>query len=79
MKYQDDIIAEVWKNRETYAARHHHNLHEIVADLQKLRDMLFVHKNVVIHVTGGADEIAAVEQRIGAFLGQLPEGIMCSQ
>jgi len=35
MKYQDEIIAEVWKNREAYAARHHHNLHEIVADLQE--------------------------------------------
>ena len=35
MKYQDEIIAEVWKNREAYAARHHHDLHEIVADLQK--------------------------------------------
>ena len=35
MKYQDDIIAEVWKNRDSYAERHHHNLHEIVADLQK--------------------------------------------
>ena len=35
MKYQDEIIAEVWRNRDAYAARHHHDLHEIVADLQK--------------------------------------------
>ena len=35
MKYQDEIIVDVWKNRESYAARHHHDLHEIVADLQK--------------------------------------------
>ena len=41
MKYQDEIIAEVWKNRETYAARHHHNLHEIVADLQKRQQAPF--------------------------------------
>ena len=41
MKYQDEIIAEVWKNRETYAARHHHNLHEIVADLQKRQQTPF--------------------------------------
>jgi len=33
--YQDEIIVEVWKNRERYAKEHHHNLHEIVADLQK--------------------------------------------
>jgi hypothetical protein len=35
MKYQDEIITEVWDNRERYAARHHHDLHEIVADLHK--------------------------------------------
>lgn len=33
--YQDEIIAEVWKNRDAYAKRHHHNLHEIVVNLQK--------------------------------------------
>ena len=33
--YQDEIIAEVWKNRDAYAKRHHHNLHEIVIDMQK--------------------------------------------
>lgn len=32
--YQDEIIAEVWKNRDSYTAKHHHNLTEIVADLQ---------------------------------------------
>ena len=32
--YKDDIIAEVWRNREEYAAEHHHSLDEIVADLQ---------------------------------------------
>lgn len=32
--YRDEIIAEVWKNRDAYAATHHHNLAEIVADLQ---------------------------------------------
>lgn len=41
MKYQDEIITEVWKNRETYAARHHNNLHEIVADLQKRQQSPF--------------------------------------
>jgi len=32
--YEDEIISEVWKTRELYAERHHHNLREIVADLQ---------------------------------------------
>ncbi len=33
--YKDEIIADVWKNREAYAVRHHHSLSEIVSDLQK--------------------------------------------
>ncbi|MDU9050217.1 MAG: hypothetical protein Q3M30_15330 [Candidatus Electrothrix sp. Rat3] len=32
--YQDEIITEVWKNRDSYTAKHHHSLAEIVADLQ---------------------------------------------
>ena len=35
MIYQDEVIAEVWKNREAYARRHGHDLHKIVADLKK--------------------------------------------
>ena len=41
MKYQDEIITEVWKNREAYAARHHHDLREIIADLQKRQQKPF--------------------------------------
>ena len=33
--YHDEIIEEVWKNREALAKRCHHNLHEIVLDLQR--------------------------------------------
>lgn len=32
--YKDEIIAEVWRNRDAYAEKHHHSLAEIVADLQ---------------------------------------------
>ena len=32
--YKDEIIAEVWRNRDSYAEEHHHNLAEMVADLQ---------------------------------------------
>jgi hypothetical protein len=31
--YQDEIIQEVWRNREALARRCHHNLHEIVLEL----------------------------------------------
>lgn len=34
MIYRDEIITEVWKNRDTYAAKHHNNLSEMVADLR---------------------------------------------
>ena len=32
--HKDEIIAEVWRNRDAYAEKHHHNLTEIVVDLQ---------------------------------------------
>ena len=35
MSYRDEIIAEVWRNRDTYAAQHHNNLNEMVADLRE--------------------------------------------
>jgi len=33
--YRDEIISEVWRIRDAYAAEMHHDLKEIVADLQK--------------------------------------------
>ena len=33
--YQDEVIADVWKNREAYAKKHHHSLKEIVADMKR--------------------------------------------
>lgn len=35
MIYRDEIIAEVWRNRDSYAAQHHNNLSEMVADLRE--------------------------------------------
>ncbi len=32
--YKDEILAEVWRNRDAYAEEHHHSLDEMVADLQ---------------------------------------------
>ena len=32
--YRDEIIAEVWRNRDAYAAEHHYSLGEMVADLR---------------------------------------------
>ena len=32
--HKDEIITEVWRNRDNYAEKHHHNIAEIVADLQ---------------------------------------------
>ncbi len=31
--YKDEIIEELWKQREAYAAEHNHDLHAIVNDL----------------------------------------------
>ena len=35
--YQDEIIAEVWKNRDAYAAQHNNDIARIAADLRKLQ------------------------------------------
>jgi len=32
--YKDEIIAEVWRNRDAYAKKYHYNLDEMVADLR---------------------------------------------
>lgn len=32
--YNDEIITEVWRNRDAYTEAHHHNLEAIVADLR---------------------------------------------
>jgi len=33
--YTDEIIEEVWRNRDAYVRKHHNNLDEIVDDLRK--------------------------------------------
>ena len=33
--YKDEIIAEVWKNRDAYAAQHNNDIARIVADIRK--------------------------------------------
>ncbi len=36
--YHDEIIEEVWKNREILAKRCHHSLHEVVVDMQRRQE-----------------------------------------
>jgi hypothetical protein len=33
--YKDEIIAEIWRNRDAYTEKHHHDLAAMVADLQQ--------------------------------------------
>ncbi|MBN2130847.1 MAG: hypothetical protein JW741_15200 [Sedimentisphaerales bacterium] len=33
--YKDEIIAEVWRNREAYVEQHEHDLKRIVQDLRR--------------------------------------------
>ena len=35
--YEDEIIAEVWRNRDAYAAQHNNDIARIAADLRKLQ------------------------------------------
>jgi hypothetical protein len=34
----DEIIAEVWRNRDAYAKKHRNNLDDIVEDLRKFQE-----------------------------------------
>ncbi len=36
--YRDEIIAEVWRNRDAYVEEHNHSLEEIVADLRRRQE-----------------------------------------
>ncbi len=36
--YRDEIIAEVWRNRDAYVEEHHHDLEEIVTDLRRRQE-----------------------------------------
>ena len=33
--YKDEIIAEIWRNRDAYARKHNFDLDAIIADLRK--------------------------------------------
>ncbi|MCK5197948.1 MAG: hypothetical protein KAR21_06340 [Spirochaetales bacterium] len=33
--YTDEIISEVWRNRDAYVQKHHNDFDEIVADLRR--------------------------------------------
>jgi len=33
--YRDEVIEEVWRIRDEYVERHHHDLDEIVEDLRR--------------------------------------------
>ncbi len=33
--YNDNVIKEVWVNRDAYTELHHHDINEIIADLRK--------------------------------------------
>lgn len=39
--YSDEIISDVWKNREEYARKHKHSLQAIVCDLKKRQEQPF--------------------------------------
>jgi len=36
--YKDDIIAEVWRNRDAYVKEHHYDLDEIIEDLRRRQE-----------------------------------------
>jgi hypothetical protein len=47
----DEIIAEVWRNRDAYARAHHNSLNEMVADLRRRQEL---HPGRVVDRSAGA-------------------------
>ncbi|VFN00384.1 MAG: hypothetical protein BECKG1743D_GA0114223_107041 [Candidatus Kentron sp. G] len=58
--YEDEVILEVWRNRDNYVAQHHYSLDEIVADLQARR-------KEITDILSGETEV------IGGGLAQSPK------
>ena len=64
--YRDEIIEEVWKNREAYAASHNHDLAKIVDDLmerQKKSGRVVVDRRPIPDNDINADEIKETGNR----------------
>ena len=40
---KNDIIEEVWRNRDEFAKQHNYNLNEMVTELQKMKQNPFSH------------------------------------
>jgi len=58
---RDEIIEEVWKSRETYAASHGHNLAKIVGDLmarQKKSRRVVMDRRPVLDDDADTDKVA---------------------
>ena len=36
--YKDEILNEVWKNRDAYTSKHHHDLSEMVKELKNRQE-----------------------------------------
>ena len=57
--YTDEIIEEVWSNRDAYAQKHHNNLDEIVADLRKREK---THPDQIVDRRGARAKASNVEK-----------------
>ena len=56
--HRDEIIAEVWRNRDAYARSHHNNLDEMIDDLRR-RQQTHPGRVVDRRVRPGADKRTA--------------------
>ena len=57
--YTDEIIAEVWRNRDAYVQEHHNNLDEIVADLRRREK---THPNQIVDRRGSRTKASDVQE-----------------
>ncbi len=62
---RDEILAEVWRNRETDAALHHNSLKEMVADLrerQRRSDCRLVNRRTAVRYKPDSTESCRADQ-----------------
>jgi len=59
--YSDEIISEVWRNRDAYVEQHQHDMKQIINDLKK-RQQNSQHKIVDRRTTEGKSGIESSKQ-----------------
>jgi len=66
--YKDEIIEEVWKNRDEYVKSHHYSLDEILKDLKRRQNLsISVKQGTIKHLRLNIDKKEPVVVQFGLY------------